>query len=127
MELNLHNMSVSVSDGGSEISIPRGLCFNAKESSFKGQRRGVVSLILYGHDGSLDSDCNVEECAPDKEVSQSLGDAFLRDACCTSFNILVISRVGDLVGIKYFPAEPNKQQADEDVNKLNSQALEVTG
>ncbi|PON68863.1 Pyridoxal phosphate-dependent transferase [Parasponia andersonii] len=31
----------------------------------------------------------------------------------------VISRVGDLVGIKYFPAEPNKQQPDEDLKKLN--------
>ncbi|EXB62852.1 Serine palmitoyltransferase 2 [Morus notabilis] len=31
----------------------------------------------------------------------------------------VISRVGDLVGIKYFPAEPNKQEQDESLKKLD--------
>ncbi|GMN57425.1 hypothetical protein TIFTF001_026526 [Ficus carica] len=32
---------------------------------------------------------------------------------------LVISRVGDLVGIKYFPAEPIKQEQDESLKKLH--------
>lgn len=30
----------------------------------------------------------------------------------------VISRVGDLVGIKYFPAEPRKQMEEEERMKL---------
>ena len=33
--------------------------------------------------------------------------------------IQVISRVGDLVGIKYFPAESNKQEQDESSKKLH--------
>lgn len=34
-----------------------------------------------------------------------------------AFNSQVISSVGDLVGIKYFPAEPNKLQKDEGMIK----------
>ena len=36
----------------------------------------------------------------------------------TFFLFQVISRVGDLVGIKYFPAEPKKQQEEEKMLKL---------
>ena len=31
----------------------------------------------------------------------------------------VISRVGDLVGIKYFPAQPKEQQREEKTSKLD--------
>lgn len=34
-----------------------------------------------------------------------------------AFNSQVISSVGDLVGIKYFPAEPNKLQKEEGMIK----------
>ena len=36
----------------------------------------------------------------------------------TFFLFQVISQVGDLVGIKYFPAEPKKQQEEEKMLKL---------
>lgn len=36
-----------------------------------------------------------------------------------AFAIQVITRVGDLVGIKYFPAEPIKQKQDESLKKLH--------
>ncbi|KAL7605234.1 hypothetical protein Lser_V15G17489 [Lactuca serriola] len=31
----------------------------------------------------------------------------------------VISRVGDMVGIKYFPAEPKKTQPEEGTKKID--------
>ncbi|PON81150.1 hypothetical protein TorRG33x02_230340 [Trema orientale] len=63
-----------------------GQIWEVKWRTSRRQSKFIIDAVRHG--GSLDFDCNIEECAPDKEV---------------------ISQVGDLVGIKYFHAEPNKQ------------------